>query len=627
MAELEGKTLDRYKLRSIVGKGGMANVYEGYDTLLERNVAVKIFKRDDEELLRRFIREARVMDPLRNEHLVPIYDAGEGKIDGMPWYYIVMPFMQGGTLRSRIRRFPLTLTQACRYLRDIADALDYIHRQGIIHRDIKSSNVLLDAEGRCYLTDFGIARLTTDATQATSTGLVLGTVDYIAPELFEPHSKANQSSDLYSLGVLLYEMATGRLPFSSESQVALVAMHMTKPPPPPSLFNSTVSPQVEGVMLKALAKRPELRYGSATELAQAFCRAVVSTSSPFSVSTELSPHPAIRETPSPVPAVVHRTVNRTPVGPPITMLPSESRRGAVPPKPPPHRRSPIVAVVGLIVVLVLTIPIIYFLVLHGGDSNDPGGVATSPAHTATVGQTATPTPNLTATAQAALAATATAQAHATATVVAGVTATAQAEVTATAGVLQTATAGTPSYQDALNNANNPSTVAARWDQDGNCAFAPDGYHVKQNTGIFNLHGCRESANTYQNATITVDVVLASGHSGGLFFRFSTDFAGTYSGYLFEIDNTGRYKISVLRNGGQTTLQGWTASSALKKGYNVKNTLQVIVKNSTYLLYINGVFLKQIVDGTLTSGTIALSASATDATTVAVYSNLSVYPTS
>ena len=154
MADLEERVLDRYELHQLTGRGGMADVYLAYDPLFERDVAVKVFKREDEDLLRRFVREAQLMASLHNAHLMPVYDTGSCRVDGVNIYYIVMPYMDGGTLRARIRHSPVSLKQACSYLRDIADALDYMHHQGIIHRDIKSSNVMLDADGRCYLADF-----------------------------------------------------------------------------------------------------------------------------------------------------------------------------------------------------------------------------------------------------------------------------------------------------------------------------------------------------------------------------------------------------------------------------------------------------------------------------------------
>ena len=688
MSGLEGKTLDRYELHKLIGRGGMADVYEGYDPHMDREVAVKVFKREDEEMLRRFIREAHLMATFHNEHLVAVYDTGESQIGDVTWYYIVMPYMVGGTLRARIRRSPLSLEEACRALQDIASALDYIHRQGIIHRDIKSSNVLLDAEGRCYLSDFGIARTATDVTQLTATGNVLGTVDYVAPELFESNRRADVRSDLYSLGVLLFEMVTGQLPFTAENQIAVVTMHMNKRPPAPSSISQNISPQVERVVFRALEKNPDLRYGSATELADAFCRAVAGRGvaetvvnneaatmrMPGNVVPPILPVPPTTPI-SPMQRAGSNKIILPPV-PPLAANPAAMRPSSLSnatgtaqyvPSPQSHQAPPVQArpaetrkipqpqrarssggrrylvafIIALITLLVIIVPSVY-IATHSGSNTGNNTPKTNSTQTqgATIttapSPTPTNTPNATATAQAIAAVTATAQAHATATAIAQVTATAQAQASATAGVIQTATAVQPTYQDALNDPTNAATIAAKWDgidgTDSHCVFKSDGYHVTEGVNLVNFHGCRESGNTYKNATISVDMSMISGHSGGLFFRVNTDSFNNYSGYLFEADSQGNYKISTVAGGSPTAIQGhdWTATTALKQGYNVKNTLQVIVRDNTFLLYINGVFLTQVTDTTYPSeGNIALLATTTVTGTKAdiVYSNLKVYPVS
>lgn len=272
MVGLAGKTLDRYVLGQRIGKGGMADVYLGYDPYFQRAVAIKIFKQDNDEMLQRFMREARIMAALHHPHLMPIYDTGESEVDGMTRYYIVMPFIDGGTLGTRIRHSTLSPEEASKYLLDIASALDYIHQHGIIHRDIKSTNVLLSTDDLCYLSDLGVARLLNDYTM-TSTGNVLGTVDYIAPELFVGNNKADALSDIYSLGILLFEMVTGQRPFAAENQVALASMHVNDTPPLARTLVATISPAVERVLLESLEKDPDRRFPTATALADAFYRA------------------------------------------------------------------------------------------------------------------------------------------------------------------------------------------------------------------------------------------------------------------------------------------------------------------------------------------------------------------
>jgi hypothetical protein len=234
--------------------------------------------------------------------------------------------------------------------------------------------------------------------------------------------------------------------------------------------------------------------------------------------------------------------------------------------------------------------------------------------------------NATATAQANASATAQAQARETAIVIAGMTATAKAQASATAGPLLTATCCQPVYQDALNDATNANTVAAKWDQDTKCIFAPDGYHEKEGS---NWHICGEAANTYQNVAITVNVHILRGQTGGLLFRASLVSFDRYNGYLFEINGAGQYRLSrvstVFNIQTIDPLKDWTSSPALQQGSAAR---QVIAQGVTLLFYANGVFLDQETDSTYSSGDIAFyTTSDGHTTTDVVYSDLNVYPIS
>lgn len=657
MAELEGRTLDRYELRRLVGKGGMANVYEAYDPNFHRVVAVKVFKREDEEMLRRFIREAQVMAGLSHPHLVEVYDTGECPLDGITRYYIVMPFLTGGTLRARIRRSPLSLSEVCQCLKDIADALDYIHAQGIVHRDIKASNVLLNEEGRCYLTDFGIARITSDATQLTSTGNVLGTVDYVAPELFEVHRRADARSDLYSLGVLLYEMVTGRLPFSADNQLALISMHVNKQPPSPLLYVPQIPQEVVNVINRSLEKQPEKRYGSAMELANAFCRAVKGGESGVGHTRSEREPAAMAMGPVGASPASSSPVARGPVGrlsplaagteafpfvPPATSAPAKAEALPVTPLPPDitepgkhietgersprSRRVLLISIIVLVVLLVASGSAAFALLRHSPAPTPTPVVqntATSGVASPTSSQ-ATTTPDLTQTAQAGVQASATARAQATASAVANATGTASAQASATAGPLQTATSGTPDYQSSLKNGNDST---ANWDENSQCVFAADGYHVLQPASGSYFKGCREQGKTYGDLELSVDVNILSGHSGGVFFRLGTNLIGNYDGYLYEIDDQGDYKISYEQGSGINVLKDWSATPLLKSGDHQTNLLQLIARGSTLTFYANGKYLTQIQDSyDTTANTIGFLATASQGGSDAevVYSNLKVY---
>jgi hypothetical protein len=581
--------------------------------------------------------------------------------------------MEGGTLRPRIRRGPLPLDEVCRVMRDIADALDYIHSRGIIHRDIKASNVLIGSDGGYYLTDFGIARITDDLTHLTTTGNVLGTVDYVAPELFEIDRKADALSDLYSLGVLLYEMVTGRLPFVAENQIALVSMHMRHRPPAPRSIVSTIPAPVERVMLKALEKRPEQRYQSATALADAFCNAISPGASDDVAETAFAtapgPAPAFRSDQLVLSSPALESVgNASQGGPspleggtvgfasPDYMSANGGAKASYPagylssppapaPLPPPsapwppaspvrsrpfYRRPWFALLVAFLALVIIAGSIAALYQPRAGKGTGQNGAnSTAPAGSSGSALSPGATPNLTATAIAFQNATATARAQASSTAIARVTATAAAQASATAGVIATATSGQPAYQDALNDAGNPATSSAGWDKSDNCTFQSDGYHV---TTSSRLQGCKEANKTYTNAAITVDMHLISGRSGGLFFRMNAPLLlfGGYTGYLFEVDSTGRYRVlssSNFNSSNSRVIQDWMTSSALHKG-SAANTLQVIMRGSDLSLYANGAFLTHLNDSSYASGQIAFLASSDGTTqTDVAYSNLAVYPLS
>ncbi|HKV03244.1 MAG TPA: serine/threonine-protein kinase, partial [Ktedonobacteraceae bacterium] len=206
MPGLEERTLGRYQLERLLGRGGMAEVYLAHDERLSREVALKVISNlSHTELLARFQREVETMGTLTHEHILPVFEYGEQG----PWRYLVMPYIQQGTLSERLKtRGSLSQEAAGILLAQIASALQYAHDRGILHRDIKPSNILLRADDYAYVADFGIAKAVDEASGLTQTGSVIGTPEYMAPELLE--QPASPSSDIYALGILLYQMLTGR---------------------------------------------------------------------------------------------------------------------------------------------------------------------------------------------------------------------------------------------------------------------------------------------------------------------------------------------------------------------------------------------------------------------------------
>src|SRR5450432_598729 len=266
---IEGSTLGRYELRRRIARGGMAEVYLGYDRRVRRRVAIKVLYGSDEPFVRRFEREAEAVGTLSNDHILPLYDFGEQR----PWYYLVMPYVEGGTLRDYLlQRTSLTLEEAGSFLEQIAEALQYAHDHGVVHRDVKPSNILLRPDGHAYLGDFGLAKAKMGADAVTHAGTMVGTPEYMAPE--QSNGIHDYRSDIYSLGIILYQMLTGRVPFTGDSPVAISLKHIQASPTPPSELNSTIPQAIEDVILKALAKDPNERYQQAEILAYAYWEAL-----------------------------------------------------------------------------------------------------------------------------------------------------------------------------------------------------------------------------------------------------------------------------------------------------------------------------------------------------------------
>lgn len=277
MVDLTGRTLGNYRLVERIGRGGMASVYKAYQPSLERHVAVKVIHEqlaaDDETFLKRFQREAKAVASLRHPNIVQVFDFGiEDDVA-----YMVMEYLEGTSLRAELKTLAergeiMPPQQVLRIFQAVTGALEYAHRQGMVHRDVKPANVMLTSKGDVILTDFGIARIV-GGTQYTATGAVTGTPAYMSPE--QGHGeRGNERSDIYALGIMLYEILAGRVPFDADTPLAVLLKHINDPLPLPRQLNPAIPEAVEQVVLKALAKDPDDRYQRAADMGAALAAAL-----------------------------------------------------------------------------------------------------------------------------------------------------------------------------------------------------------------------------------------------------------------------------------------------------------------------------------------------------------------
>lgn len=350
-----GRQFANFRVLRHLGHGGMADVYYGHDVALQRPVAIKVLDtryRNDSACAKRFVREARAIALWRHENIIQVYYAGDE--EGLS--YFVMEYIDGKDLATMLSRYQarrklMPHDEVIRIGRAVADALDYAHQQGVVHRDIKPSNVMVAKTGRVVLMDFGLAL---DMTEG-SVGEVFGSANYVSPEQARNSAEAVPQSDLYSLGVMLYEMLVGQLPFDAPSFTTVAIQHITTPPPPPRQLNPELNEATEAVLLKALHKLPEKRYKTAGQLIDALEKALPDPSSTPSLAKRPAPsapastkQPAtpgasrVRSAATPSPSLTKRpaTTSAKPLAAPVTpsLKPSSLvKRTAT----PPSRKQPV----------------------------------------------------------------------------------------------------------------------------------------------------------------------------------------------------------------------------------------------------------------------------------------------
>ncbi|MEK7682871.1 MAG: serine/threonine-protein kinase, partial [Chloroflexota bacterium] len=588
MEDLSGKTLGKYQIVGALGQGGMAAVYKAFQPGMDRYVALKILPRQyasDPEFIGRFDQEAKVIAKLQHPHILPVHDFGQADA----YTYLVMPLVETGTLADLLKGRPLPLQRIRTIISQIGDALDYAHSQGLIHRDVKPSNILIDRRGNCLLTDFGIAKMVEGTKHFTATGGILGTPHYMSPEQ-GTGEKLTLTSDIYSLGVVLYQMATGQVPFDAETPLAVVIKHMNDPLPLPSKVWPGISRPLETVILTALAKAPEDRFSTAADMVQAVRTAIPETAAE-AVEREVVtvPHKEL--------AAAEEVARQGLAEPQLEQPPVLPEQREAPKPGPLHRVGPWVVAGGLALLGLCGLGTFVVLRLFGSPptaSNLPG----TRTAVAIVEQTAI-SDRHTATSQAAVVRAAT---EAVGIVRATATAEAQSALVGTSTAESATTDDNQPLQASLSElpaAHWPLVLSEPFDSNIN-GWNPftdfsDEYGTRSFTfssGKFrwelmadrdvNLHDIPDT-NALSDFYAAVELRQASGPDTadyGLAFRLisGNEF------YAFTISDTQQYAWQMLNGGEWTTLIPWTETETIVPGGD--NRIAVLAEGEHFMFFIN-----------------------------------------
>src|SRR5512135_3382727 len=343
-----GENVGPYRIVQQLGQGGMATVYKAFHAALDRYVAIKALHPafgEDATFEARFQREARVVAKLDHPHIVPIYDYAQH--EGRP--YLVMKFIEGDTLKARLQKGPLTAAEIENVVDSVGSALAYAHRQGILHRDIKPSNVLIGVDGEMWLADFGLARIAQAPESTLSSDMIMGTPQYISPEQAMGDKKLDEGTDIYSFGVMLYEMVVGQVPFNADTPFSIIHDHIYSALPMPRAINPKVPEPVERVLLKALAKNRADRYPDVDSLVKAFKDAWVEAGVPMRGT-------AITMRPGALKATVQPTAPVATAAPAAATVVQQAAPTAIPavapPPAPAKKTSPLLFIFGGLLLLV-----------------------------------------------------------------------------------------------------------------------------------------------------------------------------------------------------------------------------------------------------------------------------------